>query len=111
MNKELVISKTQDFLKGFACEGAKNAATAYLDAVDTQNEEQALAAFVAELKEDVCTVDDVLEFFGSDHAKEMMGAEKVAELVKMTQARKAAGEKWCDCPGCTAALAIIEAAE
>ncbi len=49
--------------------------------------------------------DECIAFYESDAAKQMFG-DKLSEMLAAEKARKANGEKYCDCPACTLALAI-----
>jgi hypothetical protein len=53
------------------------------------------------------TIDAVI-CFAEGPAKEIMGEEIAAQMLAAQQARKAQGEKWCNCPACTAAVEILE---
>ena len=92
-----------------ACAEFKAAAEAAMKALGTDGEDAAFVALVAEAREDICTIDDVLGFFASDRAKQFFGEEGAAAKLAHAQERKAAGELYCDCPGCTAAKALMDA--
>ena len=77
----------------------KEAAQKWLDAT---------GALLDELNESVATIDETIGFFGSDKAKEFFGAEKAAEMLAHCEALKASGEKYCDCPGCAAGVAVLQ---
>ena len=91
--------------------GTQNAAQAWLDAVGKDGEKAAAEAFLKELKEDVCTIDDALGFFGSPKAVEYFGEEKAKELEALGKQIKADGGKWCFCPACAAGAKLLENAE
>ncbi|MCI2098231.1 MAG: heat-shock protein Hsp90 [Succiniclasticum sp.] len=78
-----------------------------LKAVGTDGETAAAKKLLAELREDVQTIDEVLEFFCSDAGKSFFGAEKAAELEALAVKTKEAGGKHCFCPACQAGLAIL----
>ena len=63
---------------------------------------------IAELEEDVQSIDDTLAFFCSDAAKEIFGAETAANMAETARKVKASGEKICFCPACTAGKAILD---
>lgn len=90
------------------CGELKEAGRNYLDDVDTAEEASAYDALIKELKEDVCTIDDVIPFFGSDHAKELFGKELAEQLSSAAKSAKEAGKKWCICGACTAGGAILD---
>ncbi|MBO4383971.1 MAG: heat-shock protein Hsp90 [Clostridia bacterium] len=93
------------------CPELKEAGRSWLDAVGTEREREAAVKLLAELKEDVCTIDDTIGFFSSDFAKEHFGAENVAKMLEGARAAKAAGEVWCTCPACQRGAKLIEAAD
>ena len=66
---------------------------------------------IAELEEDVQSIDDTMEFLYSDAAKGILGAEAVASMVETAKKVKAAGGKICFCPACTAGQAILDKRE
>ena len=61
-----------------------------------------------EIREDVATIEHVIEFFESPQAKQIFGAEQARAMAEHAHAVKAAGGKWCDCPACTAGLKILD---
>ena len=73
-----------------ACPEFKECAKAYLDANEADKEEKA-KILIAEAKEDISPIDDV-------------AAQKLAHAKEI----KAQGALYCDCPGCTAAKALID---
>ena len=68
----------------------------------------AAAALLQEIREDVATIEHVIEFFESPQAKQIFGAEQARAMAEHAHAVKAAGGKWCDCPACTAGLKILD---
>lgn len=90
-----------------ACAEFKEAAKNYINAIGTDDEKKMGAMLVAEAKEDICTIDDVIGFFATDMAKQIFGEDGAAAKLAHAQEIKANDAIFCDCPGCTAALAII----
>ena len=90
-----------------ACAEFKEAAQNYINAIGTENENSAWDNLVAEAKEDISTIDNTIAFFESDMAKQIFGEEIAAQKLAHAKEIKANGAIYCDCPGCTAALAII----
>ena len=89
----------------------KEAAQKWLDTFNDGNaNKDATAAYVKALMANISTIDECIAFMGSDAAKKFYG-DKQPELLKAEQARKAAGEKFCDCSACTLVLAILEKKE
>ncbi len=92
-----------------SCPEFKEAAQNYISALGTDGEATAAAALVAEAKEDISPIDGTIAFFGSDMAKQIFGEELAAEKLAHAKEIKAKGAVYCDCPGCLAAKAIIDA--
>ena len=107
---ENVKTLTEELIQ-ICCPELKEAGAAYLAALGTDKEEDAKAAYIAELKEDICLIDDTIGFFGSDFAAEKFGAEKAAELLAGAKAAKEAGAVYCTCPACTKGLEVLKALE
>ena len=110
--RALLKEKVNDLLAApCACAEAKEAANRWLAAVGTADEDAETARLVAEMKEDVESIDDLLQFASSDLAVKLFGREKAEGFLAHAKELKASGALWCDCPACTAALAIIETAK
>ena len=111
MNKQELIETTKTLIAApSCCQPLKAAAQAWLDAAGTAGEKAAAEAFLKELKEDVCTIDDALGFFGSPKAAEYFGEEKAKELDAFAKQQKANGAKWCFCPACAEGAKLLESA-
>ena len=93
------------------CQDLKPIAQAWIDAVGTAGEKEAADALLTELKEDVCTIDEVIPFFESSLAVQYFGEEKAKELAALARKVKADGGKWCICAACTAGAKLLENAE
>lgn len=63
--------------------------------------------FIAQLKDSISTLKDNIEFFGSDEAKDIFGEEAAEQIRKHSEALKAEGKTYCDCPACTKAREIL----
>lgn len=92
------------------CPEAKAAGEAYLNA-DGAGQRAAADALVAELEEDVLTLEQNIAFFETPAAAEKFGAEAAAGYLAHFKEAKAAGEVWCDCPACATGKAILESKE
>lgn len=104
-----VIEKTNELINAFSCsEGAKVAAQAWLDALGTENEVEETEKYLNELEEDIVTVDNLISFAESNAGKKHFGEDVANNIAEHGKEIKAAGAKYCDCPACKAALAIIE---
>lgn len=88
------------------CPELKEACEAYLNADDT-NEETLRAALLKEAKEDVCSIDDCIDFASSDMGKQILG-DGAVHMVEAAKAAKAKGEKYCLCPACQSGGKLIE---
>ena len=104
MDKEVlsfIVEKTHELMNAASCsKEAKASAQTWLDAVGTENEAAATKTYIAELEADIMPVDGLIGFTESDMCAQVFGAH-AKEL-------KAAGAKYCDCPACAAAEAILE---
>ncbi len=89
------------------CPEAKAAAEAYLVAYGTAKQAAAAAALIAELKEDVGSVDSAIAFGKSDMGKQILG-DGADGFVKAAEASKAAGGKYCVCPACQAGGELLD---
>ncbi len=90
------------------CRELKDAGQKWLDAVDADAKKTAAAALLLELREDVCTIEHVIEFFESPRGTQIFGAEQAKAMAEHAHEVKAKGGKWCDCPACAAGLAILD---
>lgn len=93
-----------------ACPEFKETAEAYLKAVGSAEEDEMWKRLVAEAKEDRCDIDHTIAFFTSEKAAAIFGAETARGLAAHAEEVKSAGGVYCDCPGCSAATAIVNAA-
>ena len=106
--REDLVSLTKQLLEVHVTDDIKAAAQKWLETKDDgAANADASKAFVKALEAGVATIDECIAFHESDAAKKMFG-DKNAELLAAEKARKASGEKFCDCPGCTLALAILD---
>jgi len=112
MTKEMtafVTEKTRDLMAApSCCPEAKAAAQAWLDAVGTDREQAETKKYLAELAADVTPIDGLIAFASSAAGAAHFGEAAAKGLLAHAQQIKAAGAKYCDCPACTAALAILE---
>ncbi|MBE6720736.1 MAG: molecular chaperone Hsp90 [Ruminococcaceae bacterium] len=90
-----------------ACPEFKEAAQNYLNAIGTDDEKKAGEILVTEAEEDISPIDGTIEFFATDMAKDIFGAEVAAQKLAHAKEIKEQGAIYCDCPGCKAALDII----
>ena len=112
MTKQELIETTKTLIAApSCCQELKAVAQAWLDAVGTAGEKTAAEAFLKELKEDVCTIDDVIPFFESPRAVQYFGEGKAKELAAIARETKEKGGKWCFCEACAAGSKLLENAE
>ncbi|HIZ80306.1 MAG TPA: molecular chaperone Hsp90 [Candidatus Lachnoclostridium stercorigallinarum] len=111
MKKEVltfVTEKTRELMAASSCCGElKAAAQAWLDAAGTDQEAEATKAYIAELEADIMPVDGLIAFAESEGGAQVFGPEKSREVADHGKKIKAAGAKYCDCPACAAAEAIL----
>ncbi|WP_440338115.1 molecular chaperone Hsp90 [Megasphaera sp.] len=102
---EFVTAKTHDLMAAPSCHPTlKTAAQTWLDAAD---KDAAAPAYIESLKQGVSTIDELLDFAASEHAVQIMGADAAKQLLAHAKDIQAKGAKFCDCPACTADLAIL----
>lgn len=94
-----------------ACAEVKEAAQAYLDSVGTEKETASAKAFVTELEEDIMPLGGLIAFAESDMGTKVFGEEGAKNILIHAKDRKAAGEKYCDCPACAACEALLNQKE
>lgn len=107
---EFVVEKTKELMEAPSCSReAKEAAKAWMDAVETEKEVEEIKRYIAELEEDIVTVDGLIAFAQSEAGVKVFGGEEAAKAVASHgQELKKAGAKYCDCPACAAVEAILE---
>lgn len=103
-----VVEKTKELMAAPSCsQEAKDAAQAWLDAVGTENEAEETKKYIAELEEDIMTLDGLIAFAESEMGAQVFGAEKTKEVAAHGKELKATGKQYCDCPACAAVEAIL----
>lgn len=99
---------TEDLLAApSACKEIKDAAQNYLNAVGTEKESEVAKAYVDELEADIMPIDGLITFAESDMGAKVFGEEGAKNILIHAKDRKAAGEKYCDCPACAACEALL----
>ena len=105
---EFLTQKTDELINsGSVCKEAKEAADNWLKAVGTKTEKEEAAKYLKELEEDIEPIDDLMAFLNTPLAAEYMGEEGAKAFLVHAEQRKAAGEKYCDCPACSVVYAIL----
>lgn len=106
--REFIVEETQKLkATSFCCKELKEAAQSWLDAVGTEREEAETKKYIQELEADIIPVDGLIGFAESESGAQVFGAEKAKEIAAHGREIKSAGAKYCDCPACAAAEAIL----
>lgn len=90
---------------------AMAAAKSWLEAIGTEREAEETRKYVAELEEDIVTVDGLIAFAESEAGVRVFGADKAKEVATHGRELKAKGVPYCDCPACAAVEAILKKKE
>lgn len=108
MDKQTLIEKIKAMAAApSCCAELKQAVQAYLAALDTADEKSAAQNLIAEIEEDITTVDDLVPFAHSELAVQIFGAEGQKKFAAHADELKASGAKYCDCGACAPALEIL----
>ena len=105
MDKELLdytTTKVDEMLAApSASADTKKAVQAWKDAVAGGTDtDVATSALLSAISKHQTTIDDLINFVGSDTGKQIFGEEKAAKMLAHSQARKKAGARFCDCAAC-----------
>ena len=107
--REYVSEKVKELMSApSCCAEAKTACENWLKAAGTDQEAEQTKKLIAELEMDIMPVDGLIAFAGSEAGAKVFGAEKAKQIEAHRKEIKAAGAKYCDCPACAAAEAILE---
>ena len=109
---QFVQEKTKELIQAPTCSAeARKAAEQWLALVGTEREAEETKAYLAELEEDIVTVDGLITFAESEAGAAVFGADHAKEVAAHSRELKAAGAAYCDCPACAAVEAILEKKE
>lgn len=112
MNIDQLIKTTRALIEvPYCCPELKKAAEAWLGSIGSDSERAAARAYVEELREDVCTIDDAIAFFSSPKAAEHFGKQEAAAKLTEVIKKKAQGEKYCGCEACSLGAQVLENSE
>lgn len=115
MNKDLhgyVENETRCLMEApSCCREAREAAQAWLDAAGTAGEKEALRKYLSELEEDITPVEGLIAFAGSKDGIDFFGKETTDRILQHAREIQESGAKYCDCPACAAAEAILSRKE
>lgn len=92
------------------CPEAKAAGEAYLAAYGTPKQAEAAKALVAELKDDVCSIEGFIDLTASDMGKKIFG-DKAGAMNEAGKKAKEAGGKYCLCDACQAGGELLDHAD
>ena len=108
MDKQTLNDKLKQLAAAYSCcAELKAAIQAYFDAAGTANEKSATENLLAELEDDIQTVDGLVAFAHSQRAVEIFGVEGQKNFATHADELKASGAKHCDCPACKLGLEIL----
>lgn len=109
MTKQEIIEAVNGLIAApSCCPEAKAAGEAYLAAIGTDGQKAAADALIAELEEDVCSIEGLIEFTGSDFGKKVFGEEGAKKMNADAKAAKEKGERYCICPACQAGGKLLD---
>lgn len=92
--RDFIVEKVKEVLAApSCCPELKDAAQKYLAALDTADEKAAGKILIAELEEDVQSIDDTLAFFCSDAAKRFLARRQRRTWRKPREKLKRQGPK------------------
>lgn len=112
MNKSDLIKVVEELIAApSCCAELKAAGKNYLASLGAPGERAAAETLLTEAKEDICTVEQVLDFFISPAAEAHFGREKAQAIAAHARELKAKGVKYCDCPACAACEKLIAHAD
>lgn len=112
MNKEIlnyVVEKTHELMSASSCcSDARIAAQNWLNAIGSEEEAAETKKYINELEAVVTPIDSLIGFAESDHGIQVFGADTAKIIATHAKEIKSHGEKYCDCPACAAAVAILD---
>ena len=108
MDKNAVIEKIKELIAAPSVyAGLKEVAEKYLGSIGSAEEKANAKTLIDALGECVQTIDSVIAFFGSADAEKIFGEETAKNYLAHMKEVKAKGGKYCDCPACSAGVAIL----
>lgn len=112
MDKEVlsyVVEKTHELISAPSCSSeAKAAAQTWLEAIGTEKEAAETKKYIDELEADIMPIDGLIGFAESDAGFQVFGADTAKNIAAHAKEIKSAGAKYCDCPACASAAAILD---
>lgn len=108
-NANEVNAKVKELMEaGSCCAELKALCKEYLNAQCPHCKADIAKKLIAEMEEDLTSIDGLLGFLGTDAAAAHLGAEAVANMKSAAEKAKAEGEKNCICPACQACVELLE---
>ena len=105
--QEFVAAKTKELLAAHSCcQELKDAANAWLAAVGTDKEAEATKNYIAEMEEDITTIDDLIAPTESELGAKIFG-DAAAAVGQQAKDAKAKGAHYCFCDACAACEAML----
>ena len=90
---EAMIEKVKALINApSCCAEAKEAANKWLEAVNTEKQDEAAKALIEEIAADIIPIDGLIAFAGSEDGKKIFGEEKAAGIEAHAKKIKAEGE-------------------
>ncbi|WP_312425912.1 molecular chaperone Hsp90 [Lacrimispora sp.] len=112
MDKEVlnyVVEKTNELISASSCSSeAKAAAQTWLDSIGTEKEAAETKKYMDELEADIMPIDGLIGFAESDAGFQVFGADLSKNIAAHAKEIKSGGAKYCDCPACASAAAILD---
>ena len=107
--RDYVIEKVKAIMAApSCCSELKEICMEWIQAAGSSAEDAATRSLLHELEDDVCTIDDVMDFFDSPAAAIALGEEDAKALPAQAREHTAKGGTHCFCPACTAGKAILD---
>ena len=91
--------------------GGKSGGQSLLEAIGTEQEAAETERYLNELKADIMPIDQLIGFAGSEAGIQYFGEAAAKGIVSHAEEIKANGARYCDCPACAAAEAILKKLE
>lgn len=107
--KKFMVQKVNELIQADSCcLEAKEAGKDWLDALGTANETEASRKLIAELKDDVGSIDGFISLLKSGQGAVIFGEDNARNMLAQAEESKNAGGKYCICAACQAGGAILD---
>lgn len=109
MDKKGLVQVVKEMIAAPSCyKDLQKIGQEWVDAVGTDKEKAAAKKLLAEVKADINTVDDLIEFAASSEAVKIFGEKGAEDLEAHGKQIKAEGATYCDCGACAGAEKILK---